>query len=109
MELNERLADVRRRPRAYGLATLGETVAFLTGIDAATDWRFLNGFREWLAVKSEMGANLALPVLLVRIAYPDEGNDFWVAAMREESKEAVVVLFDELESFLASERLPKSK
>lgn len=105
MELCERLADVRRRPRAYGLGTLGEVVAFLTGVDAATDWRFLEGFREWLAVRSDLGVNLALPVLLVRIAYPGTGNDFWVTAMREESAKAVAVLFDELEAFLESERL----
>ncbi|WBB63351.1 hypothetical protein O7599_12825 [Streptomyces sp. WMMC500] len=102
MELRERLADVRRRPRAYGLSTLGEVVAFLTGVDAATDWRFLEGFREWLAAKSNLGANLALPVLLVRIAYPDKGTDFWLTATREESAKAVAVLFDELESFLES-------
>ncbi|WP_181785251.1 hypothetical protein [Streptomyces phytophilus] len=109
MELHERLADVRRRPRAYGVSTLGEMVAFLTGIDAATDWRFLEGFREWLATKSGLGANLALPVLLVRIAYPDSGNDFWVAAMREESSKAVTILFDELDTFLRTERLHSSE
>lgn len=109
MELHARLADVRRRPGAYGLSTLGEMVAFLTGVDAATDWRFLEGFREWLAAKSGLGANLALPVLLGRIAYPDTGNDFWVAAMREESSKAVAVLFDELDDFLKTERLRNSE
>ncbi|MBO0513823.1 hypothetical protein [Streptomyces beijiangensis] len=84
-------------------------VAFLTGIDAATDWRLLEGFREFLAAKSGLGANLALPVLLVRIAYPGTGNDFGVAAMREESVQAVTVLFDELEAFLEAERLRDSK
>jgi len=109
MELHERLADVRRRPRVYGLSTLGEVVAFLTGVDAATEWRFLEGFREFLAAESGLGANLALPVLLVRIAYLGMGNDFWVAAMREESEQAVAVLFDELEAFLEAERLRNSK
>ncbi|MFV2104849.1 hypothetical protein [Micromonospora sp. LOL_024] len=109
MELRERLADVRRRPHAYGLSTFGEVVAFVMGVDAATDWQFLEGFREWLAVKSGLGANLALPVLLVRIAYPDSGNDFWVAAMREDSSKAAVLLFDELEAFLESKRLRNSE
>jgi hypothetical protein len=109
MELRKRLADVRRHPRAYGLNTLGEVVAFFTGVDAATEWQFLEGFREWLAAKSGLGANLALPVLLVRIAYPDTGNDFWVAAMREESSRAVAMLFDELDIFLELKRLPNSE
>ncbi|TDO51449.1 hypothetical protein EV643_103186 [Kribbella sp. VKM Ac-2527] len=100
MDLRDRLADVRRRPNLYGLTTFGEAAAFVTGMDAATEWRFLEGFREWLAAKSELGANLVWQVLVVRIAYPDEANDYWVAASHGESSEAVAVLFDELHSFL---------
>lgn len=96
----DRIADVRRRPRLYGLTTFGEVAAFVNGVDAATDWKFLEGFREWLAVRSDLGANLAWPVLVVKIAYPGEVNDFWVAASHAESAEAFTVLFDELDSFL---------
>ncbi|AZM51997.1 hypothetical protein DMA15_04835 [Streptomyces sp. WAC 01529] len=78
MDLRDRIADVRRRPRLYGLTTFGEVAAFLTGMDAATDWRFLEGFREWLASRSGLGANLAWQVLVIRIAYPGENNDLWV-------------------------------
>ncbi|MFB6674441.1 hypothetical protein ACFCWG_18940 [Streptomyces sp. NPDC056390] len=100
MDLRDRLADVRRRPHLYGLTTFGEVAAFVTGMDAATEWRFLEGFREWLASRSDLGANLAWQVLVIRIAYPGEVNDFWVAASHGESGEAVTVLFDELNSFL---------
>lgn len=100
MDLRDRLADVRRRPHLYGLTTFGEVAAFVTGLDAATEWRFLEGFREWLASRSDLGANLAWQVLVIRIAYPGEANDFWVAASHGESGEAVTVLFDELNSFL---------
>lgn len=100
MDLLDRLADVRRRPHLYGLTTFGEVAAFVTGVDAATEWRFLEGFREWLASRSDFDANLAWQVLVIRIAYPGESNDFWVAAAHAESREAVTILFDELNSFL---------
>ncbi|WP_158708833.1 hypothetical protein [Streptomyces sp. NRRL S-920] len=100
MDLRDRIADVRRRSHLYGLSTFGEVAAFLTGMDAATEWRFLEGFREWLASRSGLGSNLAWRVLVIRIAYPGEANDFWVADSHGESGEAVTVLFDELDSFL---------
>lgn len=109
MDLRDRLADVRRRPRLYGLTTFGEVAAFVTGMDAATEWRFLDGFREWLAVRSALGANLAWQILVVRIAYPGEPSDFWVAASHDESSEAVAVLFDELHSFLADREMRNSE
>ncbi|WP_140158039.1 hypothetical protein [Micromonospora sp. NBS 11-29] len=102
MSLRDRLSEVRRRPHLYGLTTFGEVAAFVTGMDAATEWKFLKGFREWLAYKSDLGANLAWQVLVIRIAYPSEENAFWVAASHDESGEAVAVLFEELDSFLAS-------
>lgn len=80
MDLRDRLADVRRRPHLYGLTTFGEVAAFVTGMDAATEWRFLEGFRGWLASRSNLGPNIAWQVLVIKIAYPDESNDFWVAA-----------------------------
>ncbi|MGW1718186.1 hypothetical protein [Streptomyces sp. NPDC002156] len=100
MDLRDRLADVRRRPRLYGLNTYGEFAAFVTGMDAATEWRFLKGFREWLAARSGFGASLAWQVVVVRIAYPGETEEFWDAASRGESDKAVAVLFDELQFFL---------
>ncbi|MEU5421194.1 hypothetical protein ACH4UT_28960 [Streptomyces sp. NPDC020799] len=76
----------------------------MTGMDAATEWRFLDGFREWLADKSNLEPSIAWQVLVIRMAYPDEKNDFWVTASHSESSIAVSVLFDELESFLTARR-----
>lgn len=101
MDLRDRIADVRRRPRLYGLTTFGEVAAFVNGMDAATERELLEGFREWLAVRADRGANLAWPVLVIGIAYPSAADDFWVAASHGESSEATAVLFDELLSFLA--------
>ncbi|WP_159395255.1 hypothetical protein [Streptomyces albireticuli] len=100
MDLRDRLFDLRRRPNLYGLTTFGEVAAFVNGMDAATEWSFLEGFRDWLAVRSNLGANLAWQVLVIRMAYPDAVGDFWVTAAHSESSEAVTLLFDELHSFL---------
>lgn len=87
MDLMERLADVRRRPHAYGLTTFGEVAAFVTGMDAATEWQFPDGFRQFLAARSRLGPNLAWQVLVIRMAYPAEGDAFWVIASHRESSE----------------------
>ena len=104
MDLNERLSDVGKRPHAYGLTTFGEVAAFVNGVDAATDWKFLAGFREWLASRSGLGESLAWPVLIVKMAYPAEASDFWRTASRNVSSAAVATLFDELELFLMTRR-----
>ncbi|MGW1074838.1 hypothetical protein [Streptomyces sp. NPDC002537] len=104
MNLHDRISDARRRPQAYGLTTFGEVAAFVTGMDAVTEWQLLDGFREWLAEKSNLGANLAWQVLVIKISYPAESSDFWVAASHSESSKAITVLFDELQSFLKDRR-----
>ncbi|MCP2331293.1 hypothetical protein G443_001563 [Actinoalloteichus cyanogriseus DSM 43889] len=101
MVLRERLADAHRRPGLYGLTTFGEVTAFVTGMDAATEWNFLKGFRDWLHHKSGLGASLTWQVLVVQIAYPNKDNNFWHRAMHEESVEAVTTLFNELDLFLS--------
>ncbi|MEU5018966.1 hypothetical protein AB0G60_16320 [Streptomyces angustmyceticus] len=75
--------------------------AFVTGVDAATEWQFLGGFRQFLADKSHLGPNLAWQVMVIRMAYPAEADEFWVTASHSESMEAISVLFSELQSFLA--------
>ncbi|WP_158541844.1 hypothetical protein [Streptomyces sp. MOE7] len=44
----------------------------MTGMDAATEGKFLDGFRQFLAAKSNLGPSLAWQVLVVRMAYPTE-------------------------------------
>jgi hypothetical protein len=38
----------------------------MVGFDAALEWEFLRGFREWLALRTGEGKNLAWPVLASR-------------------------------------------
>jgi len=67
MDPRSRIADVLRRPGAYGLRTFEQAAAFMTGFDAATEWEMLRGFQEWLAREVGEGENLAWPVLVSRL------------------------------------------
>ncbi|MFC9237988.1 hypothetical protein ACFTZK_16265 [Streptomyces decoyicus] len=87
------------------MTTFGEVAAFVTGMDAATEWRFLDGFRRFLAAKSHLGPNLTWQVLVIRMAYPAETDEFWVTVSHGESSEATTVLFEELQSFFAERRM----
>ncbi|MFJ9469089.1 hypothetical protein [Streptomyces caniferus] len=80
--------------------------AFVTGMDAATEWQLLDGFCQFLAAKSNLGPNLAWQVLVVKMAYPTEADEFWVTASHDESSEATLVLFNELQSFLTDRKIP---
>lgn len=68
MEPRDRIADVLRRPGAYGLRTFEQAAAFVMGFDAALDWEFLQGFQEWLAREVGEGENIAWPALVPRLA-----------------------------------------
>lgn len=67
MDSRSRIADVLRRPGAYGLRTFEQAAAFMTGFDAATEWEMLKGFQEWLALEVGEGENLAWPILASRL------------------------------------------
>ncbi|MEU5266891.1 hypothetical protein [Amycolatopsis sp. NPDC021455] len=58
MDTGDRAADVMRRPGAYGIGNLEQALAFFDGFDTATEFAFLNGFREWLARNGGDGPNL---------------------------------------------------
>ncbi|MER7154994.1 hypothetical protein [Streptomyces lydicus] len=73
----------------------------MTGMDAATEGKFLDGFRQFLAANSNLGPGLVRQVLVVRMAYPTETEEFRVTASRSECGEAISVLFDELQTFFA--------
>ena len=52
----------------YGVSTFEEAVAFIDGFDAACEWTFLLGFREWLVTKLGQGNNLAWSGLVRELA-----------------------------------------
>lgn len=77
MNRQEFFRKVHARPRLDGLDgsfTLAAT--YLDGYDAATDWIFLTGFREWLVLKLGEGNNLAcrglVGALCERDSVPDD-------------------------------------
>jgi len=101
VEPHERVADVLRRPGAYGLRTFDQAAAFFTGFDAALEWKLLDGFREWLAAETGSGANLTWPALALRLQ-PERVE--WLApsdpsVVAEDSQMAA--LFEALRRFLA--------
>ena len=58
MNTADRINDVMRRPEVYAIRNLDQALAFFGGFDAATEFAFLGGFREWLARNGGPGANL---------------------------------------------------
>ncbi|GAA2723374.1 hypothetical protein [Actinocorallia aurantiaca] len=68
MDFPTLLRDVQRRPGAYGLdGSYREFVAFINGCNAIADRSPLDGFREWLAERLGLGANLVWWELVRRI------------------------------------------
>lgn len=100
MNIIERLVDAQRRPNAYFLQTFGEVVAFVVGMDAATEWTLLAGFGRWLSDRSGHGASLAWPVLIAMAAFPNESEIAWKKAIGDGSDVAKVALFENLIEFL---------
>src|SRR2546429_8078719 len=76
VEPHERVADVLRRPGAYGLRTFDQAAAFFTGFDAALEWKLLDGFREWLAAVAGAGANLTGAAWALRLQ-PEKAWWLW--------------------------------
>jgi hypothetical protein len=97
-----KFTDVCKRPRAYGLATLGEVMAFLAGMDAMSTPEFLEDFRQWLIIRHELASNLAWELLIIRIAYPAEPHSSWSdIAHHAAGDEGIRVLLNELTKYFA--------
>jgi hypothetical protein len=58
LDTTDRIGDVMRRPGAYEIRNLEQALAFFGGFDAATEFAFLGGFREWLSRNGGPGPNL---------------------------------------------------
>jgi hypothetical protein len=102
MDYRKLMADVHQRANAYGLdGTYGQAVAFITGCDAGNDWGLLAGFPQWLAVKVGQGANLAWPVLVLRLAFPSQTGPLTAQSLSPQHNDhAVATLFGLLDEFL---------
>ncbi|OXM43674.1 hypothetical protein [Amycolatopsis alba] len=82
MDIDDRLADVRFRPSAYGIATLREACVFLCGFDVASENRVLRGFQEWVDPGPLVWTSVVSGLLEKRDpSFPDLGDGEQVAAL----------------------------
>jgi hypothetical protein len=95
-------SSVHRRPEMHGVPnTFPGLCAFVAGVDAGNEWQFLVGFREFLVVRADKGANLSWPGLVRHIAFP--GKDHLPAdqlADPNREQHAIDTLFALLDEFL---------
>ncbi len=102
VDYRELFSSVRRRPQLYGVPdTFRGLCAFVQGVDAGNEWQFLAGFREFLVVRADKGANLTWTGLVLHIAFP--GNDHLAAGLLadpEQEQHAADTLFQLLDEFL---------
>jgi len=67
----ELFENVRKRTGMYVVPETYEMVAaFVFGYDCACEGGLLAGFREWLVLRLDGGANLAWPGLVLDVAFP---------------------------------------
>lgn len=93
----ELFALVHRRPGMYGITNYATACTFITGYDAAHDWRALGGFREMLIPRLGRGDNLTWTALVRHLA-PGGWAD---PPTPEADAAATETLFELLDEFLA--------
>jgi hypothetical protein len=101
MNATELVDHVRKYPGMLGLdRSFGQTAAFVNGVNAGQDGKFLIGFREWLIVRAkDKGADLAWEGLVHHIASPGGVSR---SRSAEDDEHARDVLLDLLSEFLAA-------
>jgi hypothetical protein len=100
MNATELLDVVRTRPGMLGLdRSFGQTAAFVNGLNEGQDGKFLIGFREWLVVRANLGADLAWEGLVDHIASPGQVSR---SRSADDDEHARDVLLDLLSEFLAA-------
>lgn len=100
----DHIQKLREWPGAFGIGDSVEaSIAYLLGCDAATDGAFLAGFREWLVLRLDDGADLSLTALLARLCAPAEQVALVLAHQPLPDEQAVrSAMFDLVEQFLRS-------
>jgi hypothetical protein len=103
--------DMRRRPRMFLLSdSYLALVSFVTGCDAATEWRLLDGFDRWIVDRSpelEWPNSLAWPSLVLNRIWPQRskeatGREWLMHLPPDVDRQAVDSLYDLLDEFLTS-------
>ncbi|RSM79984.1 hypothetical protein DMH04_30765 [Kibdelosporangium aridum] len=92
---------VHKRPLMFGLdGSYSSYCAFMMGCDAGNGFCLLHGFREWLVLRLEKGANFSWQVLVLELALPDNQLESPSDPLDSETNSVVVgALFDLLREF----------
>lgn len=85
--------------------TYDSVAACVQGYDMGTDFRFLDGFKEWLCSRTKRGHNMGWSVLVLFIAFPESPTP-WTAVgpgtaggQPDSEQHAIATLFDCLKEF----------
>ncbi len=108
MDVGRTLDFLRSRPGLLGLdGSFGQHAAFVDGINAGQDGGFLLGFREWLIVRADVGANLTWRGLVLRLSLPngaESGNLSNLSA--DEDKQIAAAFVELLSEFIDAREKP---
>jgi hypothetical protein len=111
MDFAEFFRDMRRRPRMFLLSdSYLALVSFVTGCDAATEWRLLDGFGRWIVDRSpdmKWPNPLGWPSLVLVPIWPQRlqgtGDREWLLHLPPDvDRQAVDSLYELLNEFLTS-------
>ncbi|MFE9969057.1 hypothetical protein [Streptomyces sp. NPDC005525] len=103
MEFERIVSDVYKRPNAYGLnGGYREFVAFLNGVNAASEGRLLDGFSASLANRLGGGGNLYWALLVAQLALAPRLVRHLGEITEADQSRVVDVLFRELGEFVKS-------
>lgn len=103
----ELLRKVRQRPGMYGVGNnLREIHAFIHGLDAGTSYRLLDGFREFLILKTGGGENLGWPSLVNLLVIGASEHRSRSPESPDEEQMVLDATFELLDEFLAEMRSP---
>ena len=97
------LGRLKNSPELYVFEPKYRSVsAFITGYDVALEGELLSGFTEWLAEKLGHSHNLTWHTLILKLAFPGDGDVRDKLNEDESNRRAISFLVDQLSEFLES-------
>jgi hypothetical protein len=104
MSFPDVLSDLQSRPGMFLRKVTYDSVAScIQGYDLGTGFEFLKGFSKWLRLRATHGHNMAWPVLVLYIAFPESKTPWQNLGNPESEQHAIAALFQCLRDF-CSER-----
>lgn len=95
--------NLQNRSGMFGLdGTFPMYVAFLHGYIFSEEARWIDGFRGWLAEKNGDGFNLGWESLVIRIAFPEDSDEWRVFKKRDVESDSLLAgkLFELLSEYI---------